>query len=114
MAERQSHHWLPVRSPIGETGPTQQKGMHSQEVRLANVPPILASPPASNLIAFSGNVLTIPDSVRTGLQSVSPANGKTLASYEKMSERDVKDRSISACSVFVMTQHASSSEHLRS
>jgi hypothetical protein len=40
---------------------TQQKGMHSQEVRLANVPPILASPPASNLIAFSGNVLTIPD-----------------------------------------------------
>jgi hypothetical protein len=35
--------------------------MHSQEVRLANVPPILASPPASNLIACSGNVLTIPD-----------------------------------------------------
>ena len=29
--------------------------------------------------------------MRTGLQSVSPANGKTLASYEKMSERDVKD-----------------------
>jgi acyl-CoA reductase-like NAD-dependent aldehyde dehydrogenase len=29
--------------------------------------------------------------VRTGRQSVSPANGKTLASYEKMSERDVKD-----------------------
>jgi hypothetical protein len=50
----------------------------------------LGSPPASNLIAFSGNVLTIPDSVRTGLQSVSPANGKTLASSEKMSKRDVK------------------------
>jgi len=29
--------------------------------------------------------------VRTGLRSVSPANGKTLAGYEKMSERDVKD-----------------------
>jgi hypothetical protein len=29
--------------------------------------------------------------VRTGLQSVGPANGKTLASCEKMSERDVKD-----------------------
>jgi len=29
--------------------------------------------------------------VRTGLQSVSPVNGKTLASHEKMSERDVKD-----------------------
>jgi len=29
--------------------------------------------------------------VRTGRQSVNPANGKTLASYEKMSERDVKD-----------------------
>jgi len=29
--------------------------------------------------------------VQTGLQSVGPANGKTLASYEKMSERDVKD-----------------------
>jgi len=29
--------------------------------------------------------------VRTGLQAVGPANGKTLASYEKMSERDVKD-----------------------
>jgi hypothetical protein len=28
--------------------------------------------------------------VRTGLQSVGPANGKTLASYEKMSKRDVK------------------------
>ena len=26
-----------------------------------------------------------------GLQSISPANGTTLASYEKMSERDVKD-----------------------
>jgi acyl-CoA reductase-like NAD-dependent aldehyde dehydrogenase len=25
------------------------------------------------------------------LQSVSPANGKTLARYERMSERDVKD-----------------------
>jgi hypothetical protein len=58
---------------------------------LANVPPILASPPASNRIAFSGNVLTIPDRVRTGLQSVGPAHGKTLASYEKMSERDVED-----------------------
>jgi len=43
----------------------------------------LASPPESNLIAFSGNVLTIPDGVRTGLQSVSPANGKTLASDER-------------------------------
>jgi hydroxybutyrate-dimer hydrolase len=31
------------------------------KITLANVPPILASPPASNLIAFSGNVLTIPD-----------------------------------------------------
>ena len=30
------------------------------KITLANVPPILASPPASNLIAFSGNVLTIP------------------------------------------------------
>jgi hypothetical protein len=28
---------------------------------------------------------------RCSLQSVSAANGKTLASYEKMSERDVKD-----------------------
>ena len=31
------------------------------KITLANVPPILASPPASNLMAFSGNVLTIPD-----------------------------------------------------
>jgi hypothetical protein len=31
------------------------------KITLANVPPILASPPASNLIAFRGNVLTIPD-----------------------------------------------------
>jgi hydroxybutyrate-dimer hydrolase len=31
------------------------------KITLANVPPILALPPASNLIAFSGNVLTIPD-----------------------------------------------------
>jgi hypothetical protein len=30
------------------------------KITLANVPQILASPPASNLIAFSGNVLTIP------------------------------------------------------
>jgi hypothetical protein len=28
---------------------------------MTNVPPMLASPPASNLIAFNGNVLTIPD-----------------------------------------------------
>ena len=54
------------------------------KITLASVPPILALPPASNLIAFSGNVLTIPDRVRTGLQSVGPVHGKTLASYEKM------------------------------
>ena len=30
------------------------------KITLDNVPPILASPPASNLISFSGNVLTIP------------------------------------------------------
>jgi hypothetical protein len=50
-----------------------------------------------------GVTLTIPGCVRTGLQSVSPANGKTLASYEKMSERDVKDAIDGAFSVFVMT-----------
>jgi len=32
-----------------------------------------------NLIAFNGNVLTIPAECGTGRQSVSPANGKTLA-----------------------------------
>jgi len=50
----------------------------------------LGSPPASNLIAFSGNVLTILDRVRTGLQSVSPGEWQD-ARYEKMSKRDVKD-----------------------
>jgi hypothetical protein len=35
-------------------------GLVEAKITLANVPPILASPPASNLIAFSGNVLTIP------------------------------------------------------
>ncbi|MGZ9032594.1 MAG: hypothetical protein ACXW2G_14570, partial [Burkholderiaceae bacterium] len=31
------------------------------KMTLTNVPPMLASPPESNLIAFDGNVLTIPD-----------------------------------------------------
>jgi hypothetical protein len=35
-------------------------GLVEAKITLANVPPILASPPASNLIAFSGNVLTFP------------------------------------------------------
>lgn len=48
---------------------------------LANVPPIFASPPASNVIAFSGN-----------------------ASYEKMRERDVGDAIDKRMSVCVMTQ----------
>jgi hypothetical protein len=54
------------------------------KITLANVPPILAAPPASNLIAFSGNVLKI----RT---ECGRDRGKTRVSYEKMSERDVKE-----------------------
>jgi len=36
-------------------------GVAAPKITLANVPPILASPPASNLIAFSGNALTRSD-----------------------------------------------------
>jgi hypothetical protein len=58
----------------GERAPRLPHGGPTQKARRAaarralrrrsrwpTVPPILASPPASNLIAFSGNVLTIPD-----------------------------------------------------
>jgi hydroxybutyrate-dimer hydrolase len=46
--------------PFGNAGFGGTPGA-APKITLANVPPILASPPASNLIAFSGNVLTIPD-----------------------------------------------------